>query len=146
MKKRDVAALAVLGISAGLVVGGCGQKNGSSSNRVEAAEHGQMSPDMQAFYASLSPDAQKKFMALDAQHKMMVMEMANQGCNGQNSCRGMGGCANAKNSCAGENACKGQGGAPVKNADEAVDVQYRHQMGERDNMYKADSSSRGMTH
>lgn len=129
MKKRDLAKLAMLGISAGLFAGGCQQKatgNGSSNSRNEM--RAEMSSDMQAFYASLSADAKKKFNELDAQHKMMAMEMANQRCNGQNKCAGMGGCGTADHACAGKNSCKGQGGAPVKNPNKAVEVQYKNQM------------------
>lgn len=137
MKKRDLATLAMIGISAGLIAGGCQQTtkdkdtkrggNRTNGNGLQAAEN--MSADMQSFYASLSPDAKKKFDQLDAQHKMMAMEMANQQCNGKNKCAGMGGCSTADHSCAGENGCKGQGGAPVKDANKAVDIQYKHQMG-----------------
>lgn len=131
MKKRDLTALAMIGISAGLVAGGCQQNSKSkrSNTKVSAAE--QLSPDMQAFYAALTPEAKKKFMDLDAQHKMMAVEMANQRCNGQNSCSGMGGCATSKHSCAGQNSCKGQGGSPVKEPTKAVTIQYKNQMEQR---------------
>ncbi len=135
MKKRDLATLALIGISAGLVVGGCNQKgknNNHSNNNQSGME--QMSPDMKAFYSSLSPEAQKKFMELDAQHKMMAVEMANQTGVGENKCKGMGGCATANNTCAGENECKGQGGPPVKDPSQAVDVQHEHQMDQRQKM------------
>lgn len=131
MKKCDLATLAMIGISAGLMVSGCQQKNGTnpSSNKASAAE--QLSPDMQAFYSSLSPEAQQQFMQLDAQHKMMAVEMANQSCNHKNSCAGMGGCASVEHQCAGQNGCKGQGGAPVKNPNKAVEVQYKNQTSQR---------------
>lgn len=132
MKNRDLTTLAMIGISAGLVVGGCGQKDGKTSYyKASAAE--QLSSDMQAFYSSLSPDAQQKFMQLDAQHKMMAVEMANQSCNGRNKCAGMGGCAATDHKCAGQNSCKGNGGAPVKDPNKAVEVQLRNQMNQRQN-------------
>ena len=128
MKRRDLTTLAMIGVSAGLVVGGCqnNDKNGRHHNNNQAdAKH--MNPDMESFYASLSPSAKEKFKDLDAQHKMMALEMADQKCNGQNKCAGMGGCATADNACAGENGCKGQGGAPVKNPNKAVEIQYKNQ-------------------
>lgn len=136
MKKRDLSTLALVGISAGLMVSGCNQKesdkkDNGSGNKAYAAE--QLSPDMKSFHDSLSPTAQKKFMELDAQHKMMAIEMANQSCNGRNKCAGMGGCASPNNSCAGHNGCKGEGGAPVKDPNKAVDVQYDHQKEQRKN-------------
>jgi hypothetical protein len=134
MKKRDLTNLAMLGIAAGLAASGCQQQGERdqkrpSNNKASAAE--QLSPDMQAFYSSLSAEEQKKFMQLDAQHKMMAVEMANQNCGGQNKCSGMGGCATSQHQCAGQNACKGQGGPPVHDPNKAVEVQYNNQMGQR---------------
>ncbi len=82
---------------------------------------------MKAFNASLSSASKQKFAELDAQHRMMAVEMASQGCDGENRCAGMGGCASEQHSCAGKNACKAKGGPPVKNPDRAVDVQYNNQ-------------------
>lgn len=135
-KKRDLTALALLGVSAGLIVGGCqqnsknsmGKQGGNSPGSNGNATAEKMSSDMKTFYASLSPDAKKKFDQLDAQHKMMAVEMADQKCNGQNKCGGMGGCATNDHACAGQNSCKGQGGAPVKESNKAVEVQYKNQM------------------
>jgi hypothetical protein len=129
MKKKNLVTLALLGISAGLSVGGCQKKDPTTAGGANTAE--QMSPDMQSFYNSLSPDAQQKFLQLDAQHKMMSIEMAQQGCNGKNKCAGMGGCATTQHACAGKNGCKGQGGAPVRNPNKAVEIQYTNQMGAR---------------
>ncbi|MCP5469024.1 MAG: hypothetical protein H7A36_00770 [Chlamydiales bacterium] len=130
MKKRDLASLAVIGVSAGLMLGGCQQmqKKAAPKPQHEAAATHQMSPEMKAFYSTLSPDAQKEFMELDAHHKMMAMEMAEQKCAGKNDCKGMGGCKTANNACAGKNGCKGEGGPPVKDHDEAVHVQHNNQM------------------
>lgn len=128
-KKHDLATLALIGISAGLIVGGCQKQAQGQGNGAASAE--KMSPDMQAFYNSLSADAKQKFNQLDAQHKMMAVEMMQQSCNGKNSCAGMGGCASGQHTCAGKNSCKGQGGAPVKNANKAVEAQYNNQMQQR---------------
>jgi len=132
MKKRDLATLALIGISAGLVIGGCQQQKKNGNNKTSAAE--QMSPDMQTFYNSLSQEAQRKFTDLDAQHRMMAVEMANQSCNAKNACAGMGGCATKEHACAGQNSCKGQGGPPVKDPNKAVEIQYRNQMNQRQKM------------
>ncbi len=130
MKKQNLATLAVIGVGAGLLLGGCQQhekqapaKNGANG-KAPAEEAG---ADMQAFSSSLSPEGKKKFEELDAQHKMMAVEMANQECNGKNKCAGLGGCATADNACAGSNSCKGKGGAPVKDPNKAVEVQYKNQ-------------------
>lgn len=130
MKKRDLASLAVIGVTAGMMVSGCQQFQKKTSPKKPQKENGnnhQMSPEMKSFYANLSPDAQKEFMSLDAHHKMMAMEMAQQKCHGQNSCAGMGGCKTAEHSCAGKNSCKGEGGPPIKDPNKAVHVQYQQQ-------------------
>lgn len=132
MKKRNLATLAMLGIGVGLAVGGCQQQGNKGNNKGSADE--QMSPDMESYYKSLSPDAQQKFMQLDAQHRMMAVEMAHQSCSGKNKCAGMGGCATASHKCAGKNSCKGQGGAPIKDANKAVEAQYQNQMNQRQQM------------
>jgi len=132
MKKSDLAKLAMLGISAGLMVGGC-QKQGGTGTSGQATADEQVSSDMQSFYNSLNPEAQKKFSQLDAQHKMMAVEMAHQSCNGKNSCKGMGGCKTSQHACGGQNGCKGQGGAPVKDPNKAVEIQYKNQMNQRQN-------------
>lgn len=133
MKKRNLATLAMVGISAGLIVGGCQKKDDDrrNGNKMSAAEHQRLSPDMKAFYNSLSPEGQRKFMQLDAQHRMMAMEMVNQNCNGKNKCAGMGGCSTADHSCAGENSCKGQGGSMVDDPDKAVGIQLESQKDQR---------------
>jgi hypothetical protein len=135
MKKRDLATLAMLGISAGLIVSGCQKQGGPGGNKGQMGYKGsadeRMSSDMQSYYNSLSPDAQQKFMQLDAQHKMMAVEMAQQTCSGQNKCASMGGCATSQHQCAGKNGCQGQGGAPVRDPNKAVEVQYNNQMLQR---------------
>ncbi|MCC5831461.1 MAG: hypothetical protein JJU12_00255 [Chlamydiales bacterium] len=137
MKKRDLTTLAMIGISAGLIAGGCQQRekdkreNGNHHNNhngeLHAAEH--MNADIQKFYESLSPEAKKKFDQLDARHKQMAMEMAHQQCNGKNKCAGMGGCATAEHNCAGQNSCKGEGGPALKDPNKAIEIQYKNQMG-----------------
>jgi hypothetical protein len=128
MKKKDLIALAMLGISAGLL-GGCHKD--PKTGRAEQGSMEKLSPDMKAFYESLSPEAQQKFMQLDAQHKMMAIEMSNQSCNQQNQCGGMGGCATSTHECGGQNSCKGEGGAPIQDSNKAVEMQYTNQMKER---------------
>lgn len=133
MKKLNLAALALLGLSAGLIASGCHQSGDRSGNKTSAAEE-ELNDDMQAFYASLSPAAQQKFLELDAQHRMMVIQMMNQPGTGQNSCKGMGGCKTTQHTCAGLNACKGQGGPRITDPNKAVDVQYRNQVQQRKNL------------
>lgn len=114
MKKRNLSTLALIGIGAGLVLGGC-QKNkpsmpSASVGIASAAE--QTVSDVESFYNSLSDEAKKKFDQLDSTHQKMAMEMMNQ-----------------NQSCNGKNGCKGQGGAPLKDPNKAVDEQFNAQMG-----------------
>lgn len=130
-KKVDLAALAMIGLSAGMLVG-CQQKDGRPNSNTSAAE--QSTPDAQAFYDSLSDDAKAKFNALDSQHQKMAMEMLNQDGYGKNSCKGMGGCKNDKHACAGQNDCKGQGGAPITDPNKAVEAQFNNQTKQRNTL------------
>lgn len=124
MKKKDLLSLSLLGLSAGLgvAVGVTGCQQHDKRPNTEAAE--QMNPDVQSFYSSLTPEAQKKFNELDPQHQMMSMEMTKQQCNGKNQCKGLGGCRTKNHECAGLASCKGQGGPPLKDPSKAVDAQY----------------------
>lgn len=139
MSKRELATWAVIGITAAT----------SACQRAKAQEEGKqqsipshpqqqdmghqhrMSAQKEAFYNSLSSGGKKKFMELDSQHQHMAMEMADQSCNGKNSCAGMGGCKSAYNACAGKNSCKGQGGEPVNDPNKAVMIQHLKQYGKR---------------
>lgn len=128
MKKRDLTALALIGISAGLVIG-CQQtttkKNGGNlppreAPRVEPgarnpnalnADEERISADMQDFYNSLSSDSQKKFQKLDTAHRKLAVDMT------QNECAGTGGCKGRNES------ERGKSLAPNR----AVEVQYNNQ-------------------
>jgi len=128
MKKKNLASLAMIGIAAGALVVGCEKQTTLGALSPKSSGMEEMSTDMQSFYNSLSPEGQKKFEQLDAQHKMMAVEMTKQKKSGDNSCSAMGGCSTATNSgCAGINSCKGEGGAPIKDPNKAVDIQLKNQ-------------------
>jgi hypothetical protein len=80
MKKKNFSALAMMGISMGLVAGGC-----------QKAQSDEMSPEMRNFYEQLTPDAQKKFKELDDQHKKASMGILNSqhACRSESACKGM---------------------------------------------------------
>lgn len=128
MKKKDLAILAMLGISTGLLVSGCAKSNKSSNL---SADEQKAPVDAGKFYNMLSDEGKKKFDQLDDKHKKAAVMMFNQSCKGQNSCAGLGGCDTSAHECAGKNDCKGQGGAPIKDAISAVKVQYDQQLKER---------------
>ncbi len=129
MKKQDLATLAMIGISAGLLVGGCQQNQKDKKPGANGANFEKIGTNMQTFMNSLpSEEARKKFMQLDNEHKLIVIEMVTQGCNGKNSCKGKGACATAEHACAGKNGCKGKGGGPIESADKAVNAQFENQM------------------
>jgi hypothetical protein len=133
MKKNDLLNLAMLGISAGLLMTSCERRdNKPQTPSTHSAAIHQMPADIQSFYSQLSPDAQQKFLQMDNLHRKMSVEMLNHGPQGQNSCKGLGGCQGISHSCAGLNDCKGQGGArPLSNPNQAVDVQYNNQHQQR---------------
>ncbi len=129
MKKFNLSSLVIIGISAGVLAVSCETQRPvhEPSSRPPGGME-EMNPDMQSFYNSLSPEGKKKFHDLDAQHKMMSIEMTHQACSGKNSCASMGGCKASGHECAGLSGCKGQGGEPVRDPNRAVDVQHRNQM------------------
>lgn len=104
MKKQSLAKLALLGIGAALTLGGC-QSTNDNNNKAAADE--QVTPDMQAFYNSLSPQAKEKFMQLDAQHRMMAVQAP------------QGQCADKNTTCGG------------KDPNKVVEFQYNNQMQQR---------------
>lgn len=199
MKKKDLSTLAMIGISAGLLIGGCQQsQQGTNStwsnieklstelhsfynslspegkqkflgldldskrrafelskekgadaavnqvyNEVQknrpngqiqtSGVSGDLSPEMQHFYQNLSLEGQRRFLTLDAQHKMMALHMMEQRGEGQNDCKGLGGCKNDLHECAGLNDCRNQGGKPVASPDKAVQAQYGNQWMRKEN-------------
>lgn len=124
MKKRELAALAMLGISAGLMVGGCQNKEGDRPSEGHVSSAVQTTAAMDFFFSKLSLEAQEQFNQLDELHKMMAIEMAHLSTE-------MGGSSTTVHGCAGKNACKGQGGAPIRDPNKAVETQYNNQLNQR---------------
>ncbi len=128
MKKKDLVKLAMVGMSAGILMTGCQSKKGSSKQSYLSADE-PVSADQQKFFSSLFSASQSKYQQLDSQHRQMAKQMTEQSCKGQNQCKSLGGCKSAQNNCAGLNGCKGQsGGNPIKDPNKAVELQYRNQM------------------
>jgi hypothetical protein len=123
MDKKELARLALLGISAGLMVTGC-QKEQTG----DPPSNQEVNGDIESFYNSLTPKAKQQFMQLDTQHKMLAIELYQQHCKGENNCADMGGDATSQHACAGQNTCKGGGGAPLRDPNKAVEIQFNHQM------------------
>jgi hypothetical protein len=74
MKKRDFASVALILLSAGLLIGACQQKTNGQPGT-------QAVPEQQAFYNALSPDNQKKFNELDDASKRAAVDAANKDSN-----------------------------------------------------------------
>lgn len=72
MEKKRLAALTLVGISAGLALGGC--QKPPERQRMQKVSVQEMDSKMQGFYDSLSPEAQKKFSQMDAQHQRMAVD------------------------------------------------------------------------
>lgn len=76
MKRSSIfTAQAALGLLMGLVL--------SSLNNGEA-----MTPEMNAFYQMLDPDAQQQFQQLDTEHKIRAMGIVEQYCKTVQECKG----------------------------------------------------------
>lgn len=84
MKKRDLAALMMIGVSAALLIGGCQQKQPGPAGQGPGPQ-GQApttshyeGADQKAFVNQLSSDNQKKFNDLDPKRKQAAVDAANQ--------------------------------------------------------------------
>lgn len=79
MKKRDLAAFAMIITSAALLVGACQQAPASGGTAPANAPAGSMSPAQTSFFNSLSPEAKPMFTELDAKRKQAAMDQAASG-------------------------------------------------------------------
>lgn len=137
MKKRDLAALALMGLASGLLVAcqpqaskkndtessnGNERSNGRGRSRMEQTS---MTREQRNFNDKLDAEGQRKFQQMNHSQRQKAMDMTKHDCKGKNSCRGRGGCSTDDNDCAGMNSCKGQGGCATKDANEAVDSQHK---------------------
>lgn len=79
MKKRDLAAFAMIITSAALLVGACQQSPTSGGTAPVNAPANSLSPAQTSFFNSLSPEAKSKFTDLDAKRKQAAMDQAASG-------------------------------------------------------------------
>jgi hypothetical protein len=78
MHKKKMIALAIMGIGLGVLAIGHAQ-----------AQDEKMSSEMKSFYEQLSPDAKKKFLQLDSDHRDAAMQvMQEKSCKGESQCKG----------------------------------------------------------
>lgn len=134
MSKSRLKQLALLGLSSGLVVG-CGGGSKSEKKAEEAKsdmghQHKQMSesPDdaEAALLAQLDDKHRAMFHSLDAEHKELALQMAQQTCAGQNECKGLNMCKGAHNACAGQGSCAGTGGCGWSDQNLMIRVVMKH--------------------
>ena len=70
----------------------------------------------------LNAQGKATYQNLDNAGKALAIKMANQGCKGQNDCKGLNACKTFSHSCAGQGTCKGTSTAAFKDKNLAVKV------------------------
>lgn len=142
MNKDRMMQLALMGLTSGLVVGcGGGDKKPSDAKDLQDAVNDkkqQVSGGEQGAEATLLAELDDKHRAiyhsLDAKHKEMALEMAQQACAGQNECKGLNQCKGASNACAGQGQCAGMGGCAWSDKNMMVRVVMKHMAEQRGQM------------
>jgi hypothetical protein len=122
MKKRDLTKLAVAGIASGLLLGCGGGGEGSDAAGTAVSEAGMSESEL---LSKLNPEKARLYESLSPEGKELVRKVALTKCNGQNDCKGLGGCKTGSNECKGMNECKGKGGCALS-PDEAVERAVKH--------------------
>lgn len=133
MKSKKLSHAALMGITSAMFIAGgtstlfadsCASTcpySANTSNQI------QLSPDEQHFYNKLNKEGKETYMKLTPQEREVTMKTFKEGCNGKNSCKGLGGCKTEHHACKGHNSCKGRGGEPVKDPNELVHMAHKAQ-------------------
>lgn len=72
----------------------------------------------------LNPDGLRMYESLSPEGKELARKVASQSCNGQNDCKGLGGCQTDEHKCAGKNKCKGKGKCAIADKNLAVKLAF----------------------
>ncbi len=142
MKKRNLKSLALTGLAAGLLVSAQGitadktkqpttqQKQASGGDDFDKAfakYDGNITYHLmteEELLRELTPEGQKMYKSLSPEGKELARKVASTACNGQNECKGLGGCETEEHSCAGKNKCKGKGKCAQPDKNLAVKLVY----------------------
>jgi hypothetical protein len=125
MKKQDLKKLALIGISAGIVLSKGPLSAAVSDDTLKKNNESNMNYHLMTedeLLLELTPEGEKLYHSLDAEGKKLALAVASQYCNGTNICRGLNACKTDDNECAGKGACKGKSKCAFSSKDLAVKV------------------------
>lgn len=148
MKKQELKALALMGLSSGLLL--TSQLSASLANRstdgMIAANHDHSPNNKKDDYSKdlssdpndgnmgyhlmtedellleLNPDGIATYKSLPPDGKKLAREVASQRCNNSNPCKGFNACQTDKNECAGKGSCKMMSKCAFSDKNQAVKV------------------------
>lgn len=78
MKKRNLATLALMGITMGLL-----------TTSFTANDQQTFSPEEKTFYDMLDENGKKEFSELDTKHRKMALSTIEQSCKAEHECKGI---------------------------------------------------------
>ena len=127
-KKHNFKALALAGLTAGLIVSGqlsAVEKDVDSPNPATNLDPnlGNMGYHLmteEELLLELSSEGAAMYKSLPPEGKKMALEVASMRCNGTNLCAGLNACQTSTNSCAGKGSCKGKGKCAIADKNLAV--------------------------
>lgn len=143
MKKKDLAMLALLGLTSGMMIscktgqhkeGQPGKKDLPGKTAGQVAPSAQpMTAEEKAFYGKLNAEGKRTFEQMNSADRQKSIQTANAGCKGKNICKGLGGCETDDHACKGMNDCKGKGGCAVTDPNDAVQMTKQSTMQQKRN-------------
>ncbi len=127
-KKRDIKKLAIVGLSAGLILAthlSADDKNSSQSNDSNQTDpnNGNLGYHVMTedeLLLELSPEGLADYKSLTPEGKALALKVASMRCSGTNDCSGLNACETAKHTCAGQGSCKGTGKCAIADKNLAV--------------------------
>lgn len=124
MNKKELKKIALLGLSAGLLVtnvqAASAEKDLSPTSSKEDIQQGYHLMSEAELKEKLNPEGIKLYDSLDAEGKALARSVASQRCQGMNQCKGLNACKTDKNACQGKGECKGQGKCVIMDKNNAV--------------------------
>lgn len=119
MKKKNLASLAFIGLSSGLLITyPLLSEDSSTDPNSENVGYHLMTED--ELFSLLNAKGRALYKSLSPEGKKLALETASARCNGTNQCKGLNACRTDKNDCAGQGACQGQGKCALSDKNLAV--------------------------
>jgi hypothetical protein len=156
MKTRNLRALTITGLAAGLLVSSHGisaekdtptaAQQSSETNLTKAASKtdafdtafekydGNITYHLmteEELKRELTPAGQKIYDSLTPEYKELAKKVVSTTCSGMNPCKGFGGCRSKDNECSGKNKCEGKGTCATADKNVSVKRVYDRMMEKR---------------